>query len=148
MANIDDQEQDDNCDDCDSPCLFKRPCTHPCPKNQCHPKECKRCIVPVKSKCYCGLTEIYYRCCDVYKKGLSDEEIGGLKQKYLSCGSKCIKTVRKEMQRYSQMLTFSISASLWTFLYKSLSSRTMSFDLQEENENFLQVSAEKDRIRL
>lgn len=91
------EDQDENCEDCESPCTFDRPkgCTHPCPRNQCHQNACKRCHVQVKAKCFCGLTDVYYRCCDVHKRDLDDDTINALKQKYLCCGSRCIKMVCK-----------------------------------------------------
>ena len=89
-------EQDENCEDCELLCTFERPkgCTHVCPK-QCHSNPCKRCIIQIKSKCFCGLTEVYYRCCDVNKKDINESEREELKKKYLTCGSRCIKNVRQ-----------------------------------------------------
>lgn len=93
VKNIYDDKQDEECEECQLPCSFNRLCSHPCQKNQCHPKECKKCIVSIKSKCFCGLTDVYFRCCDVNKKGLTKDENDELKEKVMSCGSKCIKTV-------------------------------------------------------
>lgn len=96
-AVADDQksaEQDENCLDCNSPCTLEKHsgCTHACPK-QCHPSPCKKCVMQIKTKCFCGLTDVYYRCCDVNKKGITDNNREELKRKYLNCGSRCIKTV-------------------------------------------------------
>lgn len=47
----------------------------------------------IKEKCYCGLTEPIYKCSDVNKKNATAEEIKVLREKFLCCGSKCIKNV-------------------------------------------------------
>lgn len=96
VSNLESTEQDDNCENCDSPCTFKRTCSHPCPK-MCHQNACKRCTVQIKSKCFCGLTEVYYRCCDVLKPGLEEYQSEELKKKYLCCGSRCIKNVSSSL---------------------------------------------------
>jgi NF-X1-type zinc finger protein NFXL1 len=93
VENVEDQDQDDNCEPCTLPCKLDRPCSHPCPK-ECHSKDCKRCHVLIKTKCFCGLTDVSFRCCDVFKKkSLTEIEIDLLKEKYMCCGSNCIKTV-------------------------------------------------------
>lgn len=98
VSNIQSNDQDENCENCNSPCtLHERPCTHPCPKS-CHQNACKRCVVQIKTKCFCGLTEVYYRCCDVNKLGASDKQIEELKRKYLCCGSRCIKNVSLQLK--------------------------------------------------
>lgn len=96
VMSIDDLEQDENCEDCESPCTKERPigCAHFCSRGSCHTGSCKRCHFQVKAKCFCGLTDLYYRCCDVHKRDLDEHEIGFQKQKFLSCGSRCIKMVR------------------------------------------------------
>lgn len=94
IADPQSEEQDENCEECESPCTFERPngCTHACSK-QCHQNACKRCTVQIKSKCFCGLTDVYYRCCDVNKRDIDEKQVQELKQKYSSCGSRCIKNV-------------------------------------------------------
>lgn len=87
------QEQDENCEECQSTCTNERPCSHPCPKVQCHPKECKKCQVMVKLKCFCGLNEVFFRCCDVYKKRFTKKEMETAKEKHMQCGGKCPKNV-------------------------------------------------------
>lgn len=97
VKELNNENQDENCEECTSPCIKKRPvgCTHPCSR-PCHDlqKPCKKCVVQIKSKCFCGLTELYYRCCDVYKRDIDDETRKELREKILCCGSRCIKIVR------------------------------------------------------
>lgn len=95
VQDITSNDQDENCENCNAPCTVERPsgCTHGCSKIQCHQNACKRCHVKVKARCFCGLTEVYYRCCDVHKRDLGKDEIQKLRLNYLSCGSRCIKTV-------------------------------------------------------
>lgn len=108
---VDGLEQDENCEDCDSPCTIERPfgCIHPCPRESCHQGSCKRCHVSVKAKCFCGLTSLAYRCCDVHKRDLDEHEIDFLKQKFLSCGSKCIKLVGELLVACLSLLILSFS---------------------------------------
>lgn len=118
-------EQDENCEDCDLPCTSKRPegCTHSCPK-RCHPSACKRCIVPIKAKCFCGLTDVVYRCCDVNKKGIDKRTLEDLKQKFRTCGSRCIKNVSIDINGFSyDFYTEFILVSMWSSVRFELSSR-------------------------
>lgn len=92
VLNIESNDEDESCENCSSPCTLERSCSHPCPK-MCHQNACKRCVIQVKTKCFCGLTDVYYRCCDVVKPGLTEGQIEELKGKYLCCGSKCMKNV-------------------------------------------------------
>lgn len=107
VRQIDSMDQDENCENCEAPCEKERPhgCTHACPKNQCHQSACKRCHVKVKAKCFCGLTDVYYRCCDVHKRDLGKEEVEALRRNYLSCGSRCIKNVSR-MILQAKLMTF------------------------------------------
>lgn len=93
--NNEQDEYDENCEECNLPCTLDRNCSHPCLK-PCHSneKDCRRCQVLIKLKCFCGLTDVAFRCCDVYKKRLTMEESEKLKEKFMSCGSKCTKTVK------------------------------------------------------
>lgn len=98
VVDLNSQIQDENCDDCTSPCIKERPqgCTHPCTR-PCHElsKPCKKCIVQIKTKCFCGLTDVLYRCCDVYKRDIDNNTRNALKEKLLCCGSRCIKLYQK-----------------------------------------------------
>jgi NF-X1-type zinc finger protein NFXL1 len=94
VKDVNDEEEDENCEECNMPCTFERLCSHPCSKNKCHQNPCKRCKIMMKSKCFCGLTDVFFRCCDdVNKKGLTKQEVDVLQEKYMSCGLKCVKTV-------------------------------------------------------
>jgi NF-X1-type zinc finger protein NFXL1 len=95
VVDRDSDLQDENCQDCQEVCTAKRPpgCLHLCSKNYCHPAPCKKCIVQLKSKCFCGLTDVYYRCCDLNKNGLGEEEKKKIMEKMFSCGNRCIKNV-------------------------------------------------------
>lgn len=124
VVNHESDEQDENCEDCQSPCTLERPlgCNHECAKKQCHKSTCRRCTVQIKAKCFCGLTDVYYRCCDVHKRDIDENEVSALKQKFLSCGSRCIKNV-SQMEivicvifHRSLFLVF-----LWTSMHPSLS---------------------------
>lgn len=96
VNDINSMEQDENCEECTSPCIKERPfgCTHSCPR-PCHDlsKPCKKCIVQIKTKCFCGLTDVYYRCCDVNKRDIDDATREALRDKFLCCGARCIKIV-------------------------------------------------------
>lgn len=130
VKNHESDDQDENCEDCQSPCTFARPngCNHECSKKQCHKSACKRCTVQIKAKCFCGLTDVYYRCCDVHKRDAEESEINVLKQKFLSCGSRCIRNVR-----FSSLFIkiicinfYLFSVSLWTSMRSNLSHRNLS----------------------
>lgn len=105
IADPKSEEQDANCEDCNLPCSRPRPlgCTHQCPRG-CHQNSCKRCHVMIKTKCFCGLTDALYRCCDVHKRDLSESEINELKLKYMCCGSRCIRNVSKTLTKV--LITF------------------------------------------
>lgn len=113
VADPQSDQQDVNCDDCDSPCTFVRPkgCSHKCPL-PCHPKACKRCTVQIKAKCFCGLTEVYYRCCDVYKRDANEKPAEDLKRKYLTCGSRCIKNVSGDMKLFKRSFNIEFCFSI------------------------------------
>ncbi|KAG5674339.1 hypothetical protein PVAND_004314 [Polypedilum vanderplanki] len=94
VSDLNNELRDENCEDCELPCMKERPkgCTHQCSRS-CHDstKPCKKCVVQIKSKCFCGLTEVYYRCCDVYKRDIDDATRQNLLEKYRCCGARCIK---------------------------------------------------------
>lgn len=96
VSDVHNEDQDENCEDCIENCSIQRPlgCTHTCPRQNCHKPPCKKCIVPMKSKCFCGLIDIHYRCCDFYKRDIDFIALKELKDKKLSCGNRCIKNVR------------------------------------------------------
>jgi hypothetical protein len=50
-------------------------------------------VVQIKTKCFCGLTDVYYRCCDVNKRDIDDATRENLRVKFLCCGARCIKIV-------------------------------------------------------
>ena len=95
VVDLENMTQDENCDDCNEMCSVKQAegCIHACPKQRCHPPPCKRCTAPLKTKCFCGIIDIYHRCCDLYKKDMDQKSLKELKEKKLSCGNRCIKNV-------------------------------------------------------
>lgn len=96
VIDLQSEIRDENCEDCELPCMKERPkgCTHSCTR-PCHDasKSCKKCTAQIKTKCFCGLTEIYYRCCDINKRDIDEETRKSLKEKYFACGARCIKFV-------------------------------------------------------
>lgn len=94
LANDDIDAPDKNCEICEEPCTFDRPkdCSHSCPK-PCHSNPCRKCTIQIKSKCFCGLTDIYYRCCDLNNPKFDDSEKNTVREKIFSCGNRCIKNV-------------------------------------------------------
>ncbi|XP_049546013.1 NF-X1-type zinc finger protein NFXL1 [Anopheles darlingi] len=87
--------QDSRCEPCAAGCVVPRPagCVHPC-KRRCHQNPCEPCMVSIKDKCYCGLTQVFYTCNDLYPpvEGGTDE-LQGRRNAVLSCGQKCIKNL-------------------------------------------------------
>lgn len=94
-VDIESKDESQICEECEESCTLPRNkgCTHQCSYQFCHPSPCKKCTVQVKSKCFCGLTEVYYRCCDLNKKDVGVEKMKTLEEKIRSCGNRCIKNV-------------------------------------------------------
>uniref|UniRef100_A0A182WAM4 PHD-type domain-containing protein n=1 Tax=Anopheles minimus TaxID=112268 RepID=A0A182WAM4_9DIPT len=90
--------QDSRCEACSTGCTLSRPagCTHSCTL-PCHKPPCNPCLVSIKANCYCGLTQVFYKCHEFYPAGMegkgSDElaELDRRRESFLSCGQKCIK---------------------------------------------------------
>lgn len=98
ICHIVDKESEfetNTCEECEKSCSLPRNkgCTHICSYHFCHRPPCKKCTFQIKSKCFCGLTEVYYRCCDLNKKDLDMEKIKTLEEKIRTCGNRCIKNV-------------------------------------------------------
>lgn len=95
IVNIESEVETNLCEECDKSCTLPRNkgCTHHCSYQVCHRPPCKKCTVQIKSKCFCGLTEVYYRCCDLNKKDLDMEQTKILEVKIKTCGNRCIKNV-------------------------------------------------------
>lgn len=76
-------------------CRVPRPagCVHACEK-KCHPKPCDPCAMAIKTACHCGLTQVYFKCNDLYTENQSEDELKKLQEISLSCGNRCIKNVR------------------------------------------------------
>uniref|UniRef100_A0A182N7V1 NF-X1-type domain-containing protein n=1 Tax=Anopheles dirus TaxID=7168 RepID=A0A182N7V1_9DIPT len=92
--------QDSRCDPCTSGCALARPdgCGHGCAL-ACHTPPCDPCLVSIKANCYCGLTQVYYKCHEFNPSGMDSmgaEEKDALKRRresFLSCGQKCIRNL-------------------------------------------------------
>ncbi|XP_058119829.1 NF-X1-type zinc finger protein NFXL1 [Anopheles ziemanni] len=93
--------QDSRCEACTAGCAIPRPtgCVHPC-QRACHNPPCNPCQVAIKTNCYCGLTQVFYKCHEFYPPDLDGKEKGelveALKQRrasVMSCGQKCIKNL-------------------------------------------------------
>lgn len=99
FLNSEDKDlSDKNCEPCEEPCNFPRPngCTHSCLKS-CHSNPCKKCVIQIKTKCFCGLIDIYYKCCEIYNVNFDEAEQNAAKERIMSCGNRCIKNVSEFM---------------------------------------------------
>ncbi|XP_055611360.1 NF-X1-type zinc finger protein NFXL1 [Uranotaenia lowii] len=85
-------EEDPRCQSCSADCAVPRPagCTHPC-KRPCHPPPCNPCQAPTKTTCHCGLTQMFYKCCEYYADDIAHADLLVAREQMLSCGQKCIK---------------------------------------------------------
>uniref|UniRef100_A0A1S4GP15 Uncharacterized protein n=2 Tax=Anopheles gambiae TaxID=7165 RepID=A0A1S4GP15_ANOGA len=90
--------QDSRCEPCSAGCTLPRPegCVHSCAL-RCHKPPCDPCLVSIKSQCYCGLTQVFYKCHEFYPTGMEGKEpeelaeLARRRESFLSCGQKCIK---------------------------------------------------------
>lgn len=88
-------QQDKSCDECVEMCSLPREaagCVHPC-ERRCHPKPCKPCTIATKIACHCALTQVYFKCNDLYREDQASDELEANREKVLSCGNRCIKNV-------------------------------------------------------
>ncbi|XP_052893444.1 NF-X1-type zinc finger protein NFXL1 [Anopheles moucheti] len=90
--------QDSRCEACSAGCSLSRPrgCIHQCIL-PCHKAPCNPCLVSIKANCYCGLTQVFYKCHEFYPAGVENKgpeemaELDRRRESFLSCGQKCIK---------------------------------------------------------
>lgn len=91
-------------------CSLPRPaagCVHPC-ERRCHPKPCKPCTIATKIACHCGLTQVYFKCNDLYQEYQDNDQLEVNREKLLSCGNRCIKNVSifEEQNKRTARLSF------------------------------------------
>lgn len=110
-------QQDKSCDECVEMCSLPRTaagCVHPC-ERRCHPKPCKPCTVATKIACHCALTQVYFKCNDLYKEDQPSDELDANREKVLSCGNRCIKNV----STWTKQLCNVDGAIIFTILFLS-----------------------------
>ena len=90
-----------NCKKCELECLKPRPkgCSHACAIGKCHPGECPECVINIKTKCHCGLTNIFVKCGE-YLSGSKEDQDALLCckdqcPKLMDCGHRCPQTCHK-----------------------------------------------------
>lgn len=93
--NYNNIQQDKSCDECVEMCSLPRSapgCVHPC-ERRCHPKPCAPCTIATKIACHCGLTQVYFKCNDLYKENQDTDQLEANREALFSCGNRCIKNV-------------------------------------------------------
>ncbi|XP_067613694.1 NF-X1-type zinc finger protein NFXL1 [Eurosta solidaginis] len=96
VPDIQDMKEQIGCARCQQGCFIPRPegCVHPCPR-PCHPPPCQPCDKLIKTKCYCGLTQVIYKCSEYFVNegvvGKTKEEISAQQERLKSCGNRCLK---------------------------------------------------------
>lgn len=96
-------QRDKSCIECVEGCKIPRPagCIHACEK-RCHPKPCSPCAIVTKATCHCGLTQVYYKCNELYGENQDENQLKENREKRLSCGNRCIKNVSKNLFSQNQ----------------------------------------------
>lgn len=93
VPDLKDMKEQLGCAPCQDGCNIPRPagCEHACPR-PCHAPPCHPCDKMIKNKCYCGLTQLIYKCSEYFRVEGTKEEIALIQERLNSCGNRCLKT--------------------------------------------------------
>ncbi|XP_053955812.1 NF-X1-type zinc finger protein NFXL1 isoform X2 [Anastrepha ludens] len=94
VPDLQDMKEQIGCARCQEGCNIPRPtgCVHACSR-PCHPPPCNPCDKIIKHKCYCGLTQVMYKCSEYFSDEGTKEEVNLRQERLKSCGNRCLKNL-------------------------------------------------------